>query len=163
MGAGTAGGRLLDLLSPAMLVLVYLSSQCPSSCLGLGAGDPQPPALWCCLGCSLIQNSSKLTSPCGSSVDVTREHLRVLIPCGTFVFDLATRGSWNCFFFPVMLPNVKNKFSFHFLVRKSILCAAHPPCPAGETGLDSFGLMDVGCFGLTELLPLDVWVSQNCS
>lgn len=38
-----------------------------------------------------------------------------------------------------------------------MLCAAHPLSPAGETGLDSFGLMDVGAasggLGLTELLP----------
>lgn len=38
-----------------------------------------------------------------------------------------------------------------------MLCAAHPPSPAGETGLDSFGLMVGGAasggLGLTELLP----------
>lgn len=59
-----------------------------------------------------------------------------------------------------MLPNVKNKFSFHFIVRKSILCAAHPPSPADETGLDSFGLVDVGaasgCLFLTELLLREI-------
>lgn len=36
-----------------------------------------------------------------------------------------------------------------------MLCAAHSLSPAGETGLDSFGLMDVGAAS-------GVWVSQNC-
>lgn len=116
---------------------------------------PKPPALLCCLGCSLIRNSSKLTRPCGLSFDVTWEHPRVPIPCGTFVFDLATRGSWNCFL-SVMLPNVKNKFSLHFLVRKSYSVLPTLPLQQvkqGRTALVSW------MWGL----PLGVWVSQNCS
>lgn len=127
----------------------------PALALAWELATPKPLALLCCLGCSLIRNSSELTSPWGLSCDVvTWERPRVRIPCGTFVSDLATRGSWNCCF-SVTLPNIKNKF-LCFLVRKSMLCAAHLPSPAGEPGLDSFGLMGVG-------VPLGVGFSQNCS
>lgn len=129
---------------------------CPSSCLGLGAGGPRAPCPAVLPGLfahlKFLQSHTTLWVEfwcCDLGTPTCSRTLRY------FVFDLAPGGSWNCFF-TVTLPNVKNKFSLHFLVRKSMLCAAHPPSPAGETGLDSFGLMDVGaasgCLGFTELL-----------
>lgn len=152
LGVGTAGAQ--PLCHPACLCW-FLSHPVPQ--LLPWPGSWRPPNLLPCCAAWAVHSSEipPISPPCGLSFDVIWEHPRVPIPCGTFVFDLAIRGSWNCFF-SVTLPNVKNKFSLHFLMRKSMLCAAHPPSPAGETGLDSFGLMDVGaasgCLGLTELL-----------
>lgn len=146
---GSAPGPPVTWQACAGLCLI---PRCPSPCLGLVTPLPS-----CAAWAVHIQNPSKLTPPYGLSFGVvTWERPHVPTLCRTFVFDLAARGSWNCFF-SVALPTVKNKFSLCFLVRKSMLCAAHPPSPAGAPGLHSFGFLDVGgasgCWDLTEMLP----------